>query len=262
MAIIFFIIVIFFIIIFLNEDTEHQQKKEKFNNQNYTESIYTKTGILYPDIEEFDKAIRYAWKLRRLDIVNDNLDSQQQNFASHSRKLMLDALQMLLYKFEARINILDKNKLHSIALECLDIVLNRANFSYVKPFMSGIYMSVVDEAVEECKRGRLRKALANGDENLRDLVKMVTKNESNRDEIDSIAKSQLSENSFDLYNRTIRSIYDRIPYSYYGICQAIKIRDKGAGNRTEEEETYLSQYIEYFDRASHEIHEEQYAEYN
>ncbi len=216
--------------------------------------------------------------------IYENLDEEQIKFSLRSREIMNQALNKLSYVcYEQPFNILQKERLYSVAENCFEDALIEANMSYVKPYLENIYFCLIDDVVEECKHKRLRNELKKNREKLDEeqkkaptdleylikritelevLVKPFDKQNNNENEIYSLAEKELNDESFRIYQSVISDIYNRIPYSYYGIYQAIKFREKGGINRTEAEENYLAQYLKYHNAAYHEIRQEKNAEYN
>jgi hypothetical protein len=219
-------------------------------------------SVLCPDLAEFHSSLNAAWRLRGLDNLDDRLDERQREFVHQTNRFISISLKGLMCEVIDRVNILDKTLLHKKALKQLSTVLAENKFEFLMPPLTKLYLSVVDETVKECQRYRIRKASETGDDWLKELTRMITKDESKRSEIESIAKQEFSEKDQNLFQKIIRNMYHRIPYSYYGIYRAIQIRNKEKDSKTAEEKSYLDDYIFYFDRAAIELEEEYYAEYS
>ncbi|AFZ15706.1 hypothetical protein Cri9333_4950 (plasmid) [Crinalium epipsammum PCC 9333] len=219
-------------------------------------------SVLYPSSLEFSISISKAWNLRGFDDLNDRLDEQQRTFTNQVNSLISTALINLTPEVADRVNILDNSLLHNIALKQLSNVLSENRCEFLKPILIAPYLSLVDETVSECRRYRIREASKTGNEQLKDLARRITKNDSNRSEIENIAKQEFSEKDFDLFKKTILKLYKKIPYSYYGIYKALQLKNKEENAKTVEEKAYLNEFIFYINRAASEAEKAENQEYS
>lgn len=265
----FTIVVIFFFVMFFVNDLKEKQRNnnkgvQRNSDQNYNQpSEKTQEKFLqhqnevsldcYPDYSTMYKCMNTAWKQMRMDeaIYNDELDEYQREVARETNRVISNATHNFIVKFtSSRISIHNTEAINRIAEECLKEL---QVLEYLYAYVFSIFNAVVKECVRECLRENIRKKASLGDEKSREEMRLFTKDETTKNEVDELARQDLSEFSYDQYCRTVRNVYKMIPYSYYGIYMAVKILATDKSLRTKEEQDYLQTFSEYFDRAVEEL---------